>query len=167
MLTKEQAQENLKKYGPNELEERNKRSTFRIFLDQFKDFLVIILIISAVVSGFLGDVESAIVIFVVITMNAILGTGQTVKAEQSLIRLKQLSAPDAKVMRDGQLMQLSLIHIYFRCRHDRVFIHQHGADHRAFCFVVMRRYSFDHCFIHVVYSSPVFSPQNHFRFRLS
>lgn len=106
MLTKEQAQENLKKYGPNELEERKKRSTFRIFLDQFKDFLVIILIISAVVSGFLGDVESAIVIFVVITMNAILGTGQTVKAEQSLIRLKQLSAPDAKVMRDGQLMQI-------------------------------------------------------------
>ena len=106
MLTKEQAQENLKKYGPNELKERKKRSTFRIFLDQFKDFLVIILIISAVVSGFLGDVESAIVIFVVITMNAILGTGQTVKAEQSLIRLKQLSAPDAKVMRDGQLLQI-------------------------------------------------------------
>lgn len=52
MLTKEQAQENLKKYGPNELEERKKRSTFRIFLDQFKDFLVIILIISAVVRDF-------------------------------------------------------------------------------------------------------------------
>ena len=78
MLTKEQAQENLKKYGPNELEERKKRSTFQIFLEQFKDFLVIILIISAVVSGFLGDVQSAIVIFVVISMNAILGTGQTV-----------------------------------------------------------------------------------------
>ena len=83
MLTNEQAKENLKKYGPNELEEGKKKSVFQIFLEQFKDFLVIILIISAVISGFLGDVESAIVIFVVITMNAILGTVQTVKAEQS------------------------------------------------------------------------------------
>lgn len=58
------------------------------------------------ISGFLGDVESAIVIFVVVTMNAILGTVQTVKAEQSLNSLKQLSAPDAKVVRDGQLMQV-------------------------------------------------------------
>ena len=106
MLTNEQAKENLKKYGPNELEEGKKKSVFQIFLEQFKDFLVIILIISAVISGFLGDVESAIVIFVVITMNAILGTVQTVKAEQSLNSLKQLSAPDAKVVRDGQLMQV-------------------------------------------------------------
>ena len=60
----------------------------QIFLEQFKDFLVIILIISAVISGILGDAESAIVIFVVITMNAILGTVQTVKAEQSLNSLK-------------------------------------------------------------------------------
>ena len=64
MLTNEQAKENLKKYGPNELEEGKKKSVFQIFLEQFKDFLVIILIISAVISGFLGDVESAIVIFV-------------------------------------------------------------------------------------------------------
>ena len=106
MLTNEQAKENLKKYGPNELEEGKKKSVFQIFLEQFKDFLVIILIISAVISGFLGDVESAIVIFVVITMNAILGTVHTVKAEQSLNSLKQLSAPDAKVVRDGQLMQV-------------------------------------------------------------
>ncbi len=106
MLTKEQASENLKKYGPNELEEGEKKSTFQIFLEQFKDFLVIILIISAIVSGFLGDVQSAIVIFVVITMNAILGTAQTLKAEQSLNSLKKLSAPEAKVIRDGQLMKI-------------------------------------------------------------
>ena len=56
MLTNEQAKENLKKYGPNELEEGKKKSVFQIFLEQFKDFLVIILIISAVISGFLGDV---------------------------------------------------------------------------------------------------------------
>ena len=101
MLTNEQARENLKKYGPNELEEGKKKSVFQIFLEQFKDFLVIILIISAVISGFLGDVESAIVIFVVITMNAILGTVQHEKAEKSLASLKTLSAPTAKVLRGG------------------------------------------------------------------
>ncbi len=106
MLTSEQAKQNLEKYGYNELVEGKKKSTLQIFLEQFKDFLVIILIISAVVSGILGDAESAIVIFVVITMNAILGTVQTIKAEQSLNSLKQLSAPEAKVMRDGLVIQI-------------------------------------------------------------
>ena len=106
MLTSEQAKQNQEKYGFNELVEGKKKSTIQIFLEQFKDFLVIILIIAAIVSGFLGDAESAIVIFVVITMNAILGTVQTLKAEQSLNSLKQLSAPEAKVMRDGVLMQI-------------------------------------------------------------
>ena len=78
----------------------------QIFLEQFKDFLVIILIAAATVSGFLGDVESTAVILVVITINAILGTVQTVKAEQSLNSLKQLSAPTAKVIRDGITVQI-------------------------------------------------------------
>ena len=97
MLTSEQAKQNQEKYGFNELVEGKKKSIPQIFLEQFKDFLVIILIFAAVISGFLGDAESAIVIFVVITINAILGTVQTVKAEQSLKSLKQLSAPEAKV----------------------------------------------------------------------
>ena len=106
MLTSEQAKKNQEKYGFNELTEGKKKSVLRIFLEQFKDFLVIILIVSAVISGILGDVESAIVIFVVITMNAVLGTIQTVKAEQSLDSLKQLSAPEAKVVRDGSVIQI-------------------------------------------------------------
>lgn len=106
MLTNEQARLNQETYGFNELESEDKKSTFRVFLEQFQDFLVIILIISAMVSGFLGDTESAVVIFVVITMNAILGTVQTVKAEQSLDSLKQLSAPEAKVVRGGVLMRI-------------------------------------------------------------
>ena len=106
MLTSKQARENQQKYGFNELVEGKKKSKFQIFLEQFKDFLVIILIISAVVSGFLGDAESSIVIFAVITMNAILGTIQTVKAEHSLNSLKQLSAPEAKVMRDGVVIRI-------------------------------------------------------------
>lgn len=106
MLTKEQARENLEKYGFNELEEGEKKSILRTFLEQFKDFLVIILIFAAAVSGFLGDGESAAVILIVITINAILGTVQTVKAEQSLSSLKQLSAPDAKVVREGQIFKI-------------------------------------------------------------
>lgn len=106
MLTTEQAKKNQEKYGFNELVEGKKKSTVQIFLEQFKDFLVMILIISAIISGILGDAESAIVIFVVITMNAILGTVQTVKAEQSLDSLKQLSAPEAKVVRDGNVIQI-------------------------------------------------------------
>ena len=106
MLTSDQVKKNQEKYGWNELVEEKKKSVIQIFLEQFKDFLVIILIISAVISGILGDAESAVVIFAVITMNAILGTVQTVKAEQSLDSLKQLSAPEAKVKRDGNIMQI-------------------------------------------------------------
>ena len=106
MLTSEQARQNQEKYGFNELVEGKKKSTLQIFLEQYKDFLVIILIIAAIVSGFLGDFESAIVILVVITMNAILGTVQTLKAEQSLDALKQISAPEAKVIRDGVVKQI-------------------------------------------------------------
>ena len=83
-----------------------KKSTFRIFLEQFADFLVIILILAAVVSAVLGDVESTVVILAVITMNAVLGTVQTVKAEASLDSLKQMSAPTAKVLRDGTVVQI-------------------------------------------------------------
>lgn len=102
-LTQNQAKENQKKYGKNELAEGKKKNPFILFLEQYKDFLVIILIIAAIISGVLGDIESAIVIFVVITINAILGTVQHIKAEQSLDSLKEMSAPTAKVIRDGEI----------------------------------------------------------------
>lgn len=105
-LTAQQAAANRKKYGPNELAEGKKKSMLRIFLEQFRDFLVIILIIAAAISGVLGDLESTVVILVVITINAILGTVQTIKAEQSLDSLKKMSAPEAKVLREGQFIKL-------------------------------------------------------------
>lgn len=106
MLTQKQAEANLEKYGFNELTEGKRKNAFQIFIEQFKDFLVIILIAAAAVSAVLGELESAIVIAVVITINAVLGTVQTIKAENSLAGLKQLSAPHAKVIRDGSLRQI-------------------------------------------------------------
>lgn len=105
-LTMEGVRRHQETYGPNELVEGKKKTTLQIFLEQYKDFLVIILIIAAIISGFLGDIESAAVIVIVITMNAILGTVQTVKAEQSLSSLKKLSGPEAKVLRAGNVMQI-------------------------------------------------------------
>ena len=105
-LTSAQVREHQEKYGSNQLIEGKKKTIFSIFLEQYKDFLVIILIIAAIVSGLLKDVESAIVILVVITMNAILGTVQTMKAEQSLDSLKKLSGPEAKVLREGNVVQI-------------------------------------------------------------
>ena len=95
------AKEMLLKYGENALEEKGRKSVFRVFLEQFADLLVIILIVAAVISMLSGNVESTIVIFAVIILNAMLGTFQYVKARKSLDSLKELSAPRTKVLRDG------------------------------------------------------------------
>ena len=105
-LSQEDAADRLAKYGANELHAGKQKSVLQIFLGQFADFLVLILILAAVISACMGDVESMIVILAVITMNAILGTVQTVKASASLDSLKQMSAPTAKVLRDGQIVQI-------------------------------------------------------------
>ncbi len=100
-LTTQQVAEHQEKYGTNKMEQSKKKPVWVLFLEQFKDFLVIILIIAALISAVMNDIESFVVIIAVITMNAILGTVQTVKAEKSLADLKQLSAPTATVLRDG------------------------------------------------------------------
>ena len=105
-LTSAQAGKSRERCGWNELAEGKKKSIPQIFLEQYKDFLVLILIASAIISGMLGDEESAAVILIVITINAILGTVQTIKAEQSLQSLKKLAGPQAKVLRDGSTIQL-------------------------------------------------------------
>ncbi len=106
-LTNEEIAKRQQEYGLNELVEEKRKNVLQVFLKQFADFLVIILIIAAIVSAALGDVESSVVILVVITMNGILGTVQTIKAEHSLQSLKELSMPMAKVIRDGQVMKIS------------------------------------------------------------
>lgn len=105
-LTGTEAAKRLTRNGPNELRAERQKSTIRIFLEQFADFLVILLIAAAAVSIMLGDAESAVVILAVITMNAVLGTVQTVKAAASLESLKRMSAPTAKVLRDGAVREI-------------------------------------------------------------
>lgn len=105
-LSSQEAAARLEQHGPNELQSGKQKSIPRIFAEQFADFLVIILIFAAIVSAILGDVESTVVILAVITMNAILGTVQTVKASASLDSLKRMSAPTAKVLRDGKVLQI-------------------------------------------------------------
>jgi Ca2+-transporting ATPase len=105
-LSNEEIEKLRQKHGFNELAEGAKKSTFQIFLEQFKDFLVIVLIAAAIISAFLGEFESTIVILVVLVINAVLGTVQHVKAEQSLSSLKALSSPTAKVLRDGKRIEI-------------------------------------------------------------
>lgn len=93
-------------HGSNLLEESKSVSTAIIFLSQFKDFLVIILMVAAAVSAMMGKLESTLVIIAVLIINALLGTIQHVKAEQSLKSLKALSAPSSKVLREGCLIEI-------------------------------------------------------------
>lgn len=103
-LSTQEAAKRLKQYGYNELQEGKKKNILQIFLEQFRDFLVVLLIAAALVSMLLGDIESAIVILAVITMNAILGTMQQLKAEQSLEGLKKLTKPKVKAMREEKII---------------------------------------------------------------
>lgn len=105
-LTEKQAKENLDKYGYNELTQKKRATVWEVFFSQFKDLLVIILIIAALISMATGDAESTLVIIAVITLNAVLGTVQHFKAEQSLDSLKALSSPTAKVIRDGKKIEI-------------------------------------------------------------
>lgn len=106
-LTRQRAEELLSEHGENLLKESKKKSTLEVFLSQFADLLVIILIIAAIISMFSGNTESTVVIIAVIVLNAILGTAQHKKAEKSLESLKSLSAPNAKVLRDGQKLEIA------------------------------------------------------------
>ena len=105
-LSEAEVHRRAEQYGPNKLSEGKKKSTLQVFLEQFKDLLVIILIIAALISAVSENVESTIVIFAVLILNAILGTVQYVKAEKSLESLKAMSSPTAKVLRGGARVEI-------------------------------------------------------------
>ncbi|MBQ4617680.1 MAG: cation-translocating P-type ATPase [Clostridia bacterium] len=106
-LSSDEVASQRERFGANALGEQTKRSILSVFFGQFKDLLVIILLVAAVVSMVSGNVESTIVIVAVILLNAVLGTVQYVKAQQSLDALKALSSPHAKVLRDGQKKEIN------------------------------------------------------------
>lgn len=105
-LNEKQVDENISKYGLNELNQKKKKSVLQVFISQFKDLLIFILIVAGIISMLSNNVESTIVIFAVIILNAVLGTVQHFKAEQSLDSLKALSAPSAKVIRNGSKIEI-------------------------------------------------------------
>ena len=105
-LGAEEVRRRAEQYGPNKLSEGKKKSVAQVFFEQFKDLMVIILIIAAIISAVSGNVESTIVIFAVLVLNAILGTVQYLKAEKSLESLKAMSSPSAKVMRGGVRVEI-------------------------------------------------------------
>ena len=105
-LSEMQVKEIRETCGENILEEGKRPGLLRVFLSQFADLLIVILLIAALISMCSGNAESTIVIAVVLVMNAVLGTVQHQKAEKSLDSLKNLSAPCAKVIREGKKKEI-------------------------------------------------------------
>ena len=106
-LTAAEAKSRLAQFGLNELVEKGTKNPWLILLDQLRDAMVIILIIAALVSGFLGEVQDVIVILAIVILNAAIGFSQEYRAEQAIAALKKLAVPTVKVRRDGQLAEIS------------------------------------------------------------
>ncbi|MEM7819519.1 MAG: calcium-translocating P-type ATPase, SERCA-type [Candidatus Aenigmatarchaeota archaeon] len=102
-LTEQEAKERFKKYGPNELKEKKTKSYVQIFLEQFKSFLILILIFATIISIFLGEILDAIVIFIIIIINAFIGFYQERKAKKAIESLKKLASPQTDVIRDKKI----------------------------------------------------------------
>ncbi|MBB6443779.1 Ca2+-transporting ATPase [Bacillus benzoevorans] len=106
-LTSDNAKKRLNQYGYNELEEGEKQSALLLFFSQFKDFMVLVLLAATFISGLLGEYIDAIAIIAIVIVNGVLGFFQERKAEKSLHALKELSAPQVHVLRDGSWMKVS------------------------------------------------------------
>ena len=106
-LTSTEAKERLDRYGPNELVERGKKSAWWILLEQFKEVMVIVLIIAAIVSALLGEYTEVVVILAIVVLNAILGFSQEYRAERAMAALKKMAVPSVRVRRDGRVQEVS------------------------------------------------------------
>jgi P-type Ca2+ transporter type 2C len=105
-LSAEDAQKRLEEYGLNELSEKKKKTPLEMLLDQFKDFMIIVLIVAAIVSGVLGEAADTIAIVVIVVLNAILGFVQEYRAEKAMAALKKMAAQFATVIRDDKLINI-------------------------------------------------------------
>ncbi|MEA3337497.1 MAG: cation-translocating P-type ATPase [Chloroflexota bacterium] len=105
-LTDAEARRRLEQYGPNELVEGKTKESWRIFLDQFKEVMVIVLMVAALVSGLLGEWLEVVVILAIVLLNAILGYTQERKAEEAMAALKKMSVPTVRVRRNGHIREV-------------------------------------------------------------
>jgi P-type Ca2+ transporter type 2C len=105
-LSVEESQSRLEEYGPNELKEGKRITPLGIFLNQFKDFMILVLVVAAIISGFLGDIIDTIAIVLIVIINAIIGFVQEYRAEKAMQALKKMSAASAKVLREGSVRQI-------------------------------------------------------------
>lgn len=102
-LSSEEAAHRRQQQGENRIDASRQRSLLTMLLDQFRDFMILVLLVAAAISGFIGEPQDTIAILVIVLLNAIMGTVQEFRAERAVAALRQMSAPDARVMRDGQL----------------------------------------------------------------
>ncbi len=100
-LDREEAERRLAQYGANELTEKHARPPFVMFLDQFRDFMIIVLIAAAVISGIIGEASDTVAIIVIVVLNAAIGFAQEYRAEKAMAALKKMAAPSATVTREG------------------------------------------------------------------
>ncbi|WP_373738870.1 cation-translocating P-type ATPase, partial [Jeotgalibaca porci] len=103
-LTSAEAKKRAEEYGPNALEEGEQKSLLAKFMDQFKDFMIVVLLAAALISGVLGEISDAIIILMVVVLNAVLGVYQESKAEEAIAALRQMASPMARVKRDGEVV---------------------------------------------------------------
>ncbi len=101
------AQQRLTEVGANVLPETRRRTLPRILLGQFTDFMIVVLLVAAVISGFIGEPQDTIAILVIVLLNAVIGTVQEFRAERAVAALRAMSAPEAHVLRDGEAMTLA------------------------------------------------------------
>ncbi|MHB8110922.1 MAG: calcium-translocating P-type ATPase, PMCA-type [Syntrophorhabdaceae bacterium] len=105
-LTSEEAAQRLNLHGPNELKSKKKKSPFIMFLDQFKDFMILVLMAAAVVAGVIGEISDTLIIVAILIANAIIGFVQEYRAEKAIEALKQMAAPMVNVMRGGNVQSI-------------------------------------------------------------
>ena len=107
-LSTDQVRLRLERYGPNELKEKPRKSVTAMIVDQFRDFMIIVLIVAAVVAGVIGEASDTIAIAVIVVLNAVLGFVQEYRAEQAMAALKRMAAPSATVVRDGSPQEIGV-----------------------------------------------------------
>ena len=106
-LTSNEAQQRLEQNGPNVIPSKQKHSIWRLFFKQFTDFMIIVLLVAALISGVIGELIDSVAIFIILLLNSVVGTIQEFRAQRSLEALQRMASPSSSVLRDGQTVTLT------------------------------------------------------------